>query len=52
MYKPLVEELARRGHQVMVAHPYKSKKKSEGVTEIQLIENLEEHLSNVSRFGN
>jgi glycine cleavage system protein P-like pyridoxal-binding family len=51
-YTPLVEELARRGHQVTVAHPFKSKEKMEGLTEIQSIENLEEHLSNVSRCEN
>ena len=49
-YTPVVEELARRGHEVYVAHPFKSKEKAKGITEFQSFDNLEEFLQNMSRF--
>ena len=49
-YTPVVEELARRGHEVYVAHPFKSKEKTKGITEFQSFDNLEEFLQDVSRY--
>ena len=49
-YTPVVEELARRGHEVYVAHPFKSKEKTKGITEFQSFDNLEEFLQDMSRF--
>ena len=47
-YTGIVEELARRGHDVYLAHPFKSKEKTKGITEIQSFENLEEFLQDIS----
>ena len=49
-YTPLVEELAWRGHEVYVAHPFKSREKTKGITEFQSFDNLEEFLQDMSRF--
>ena len=47
-YTPILEELAKRGHEVFVVHPFKSKEETEGITEIQSFNNLEEFLQDIS----
>ncbi len=49
-YTPVVEELAKRGHEVTVVHPFKNLGKIKGVTEIQSTDGLEDFLKVMSGY--
>ena len=48
-YMPLVEQLAKNGHEVTIVTPFASKEKMEGITEIPVVTRFQEILDSFSR---
>ncbi len=47
-YLPLAEELVRRGHEVVIVHPFKSEKPLKGITEIVSTTEIKKLLDQIS----
>ena len=48
-YMPVVEQLAKHGHEVTIVTPFLSKEKTEGVTEIPVVTRFQEIFDSFSR---
>ena len=49
-YMPMLEELAKRGHEITVVHPSKMKQPVKGITEIMSSDKVDKFLGELSRF--
>lgn len=47
-YMPMLEELARRGHEITVVHPHKSKQATKGITDILSSDKVDKFLNDLS----
>ena len=48
-YMPMLEELARRGHEITIVHPNKAKQSTKGISEILSSDKVDEFLNNISK---
>ena len=48
-YMPMLEELAKRGHEITLVHPFKMKESVEGITEIISSDKVDKFLNDLSR---
>ena len=47
-YMPMLEELVKRGHEITVVHPHKSKQSAKGITEILSSDKVDKFLNDLS----
>ena len=47
-YMPMLEELAKRGHEITVVHPHKSKQDTKGITSILSSDKVDKFLNDIS----
>ena len=47
-YMPMLEELAKRGHEITVVHPHKSKQSAKGIIEILSSDKVDKFLNDLS----
>ena len=48
-YMPMLEELAKRGHEITLVHPFKLKETVKGITEIISSDKVDHFLNDLSR---
>ena len=48
-YMPMLEELAKRGHEITVVHPFKMKEPVKGITEIISVDKVDKFLADITR---
>ena len=49
-YMPMLEELAKRGHEITLVHPFKMKEQVEGITEIISLDKVDKFLGDITRL--